>query len=99
MHEIYIEDSNIYEAAKKGKDIIILWNDEKIKIPKIKNGHRKINHKTRTELKNIKLMPDSPPVGYGLQQFKGYIFFIFDIEKTKPYCISEEEKKRNKKIP
>lgn len=82
---------------KKGANLLIKYNDEIISIPKIINGHRTINHKTKSELKELKLEPISPPVGYGLQQFNGDIFYIYDIEKTKLKTITDKERQANRK--
>jgi hypothetical protein len=93
---VKIDDPELNKLTKKGANIIINYNGKKLKVPKILNGHRKDNQKTKAELKKLKLMPDAPPVGYGLQQFNGEIFFIYDMDKTKKYSSSEEEKEQQR---
>lgn len=67
-------------------------------LPKIKNTERikYPNLKTKTELKKMKLQPTKKAVAYGLQQFKGYVFYLYDINFTEPYVMSEHEKELRK---
>lgn len=90
--DVYINDPEVYRLAQKGANLIIRWKGKEIKIPKIKNGGRKQYQKTESELKVLKLMPDDPPVGYGLQQFTGDIFYLYDITKTKKFELTDKEK-------
>lgn len=94
LNNIYtdLDNPDLFNLARKGANLQINWKGEQIKLPKIKNGHRKEYHKTETQLKVLKLMPDAPPIGYGLQQFSGNIFYIYDINKTKKLEFTNEEK-------
>lgn len=81
---------------KRCSDLIITWKGKEVILPKIVNGHREDYHKTTTELKLMKLSPIGPPVGYGLQQYSGDIFYLYDGRETEPYKLSEEEKEQLK---
>lgn len=94
--DVNIDNPNVYKLTKKNYNLIIKWDGVEIKIPKVLNGRRKEHQKTKTELKNLKLIPDAPPIGYGLQQFTGDIFYLYDINKTKKYVITGEEKLQKK---
>ena len=70
----------------------INWYGKEIIIPKIINGHRPSKYKTKTELKKMKLMPGSEPVGYGAQQYDGSTFLLYDLNSAIPYVLSESDR-------
>lgn len=95
--DVEINDPEFYSYIRKGANIIIEFNGKKTKVPKVTNGHRGRNEKTRTELKKMKLMPIDGPIGYGLQQFNGDIFYLYDINKTKIFELTNYERIELKK--
>lgn len=95
--DVRLNDAELHRLTRSGANLIIEWNNTEIRIPKILNGHRNRKLKTETELKKLKLMPDAPPVGYSLQQYNGEIFYLYDIDKTKQFNLSDKEKIKLKK--
>lgn len=91
------DDPVFNNLIRQGANIIIEFNGKKITVPKVLNGHRGQNEKTITELKEMKLMPIAEPIGYGLQQFNGAIFYLYDIDKTKKFKLTDNERRELKK--
>lgn len=89
---VRIDSEEVWELTKKGANLIITWNGQELTIPKVLNGHRQSYHATEKELRDIKLKPAAPPIGYGLQQFNGSIFYLYNKNKTKKFQLSDDEK-------
>lgn len=94
--DIRLDDPKAFSLMKKGVNLIINWSGTEVKVHKYKNTEGRNGLKTLSELRGMKLMPDAPPVGYGLQQYTGEMFYLFNPDKTKPYAMTEIEKIRAK---
>lgn len=87
---IELDENELYNNARKGLNLITYFDDIEVKIPKILRNSRTEYQKTKTELRNLKLIPVAPPVGYSFHSFNGDIFYVYDINKTRKQ--TEEER-------
>lgn len=95
FENITIEDLDL---LRKGANLIIKYNDKKIKVRKVIQFHKEPNMVTKTELKKMKLEPDAPPIAWCFQKWLGTIFFYYDKTKVKPLVniVSDEDKQKRK---
>lgn len=86
------------ELLRKGANLIITYNGEKIRLKKVIQSHQNNNMMTMTELKKNKLQPDAPPIAWCFQQWSGEIFYYYDKNKVKPLVniVSDVDKQKRK---
>lgn len=84
------------KLLRKGANLIITYNGEKIRLKKVIQSHQNNNMMTMTELKKNKLQPDAPPIAWCFQQWSGEIFYYYDKNKVKPLQITDKERQKRK---
>lgn len=95
---VKFDNPNVNKLTKKGANLIIERNGKEVIIPKVWRGQkREKNQVTKTELKEMGLMPGDPPIAYSFQQHNGEIFFLYDVNRAKKFKLTKSEKLELKK--